>query len=245
MHMFCKAHNKDISLCTYSFSTTNARSSLLCATVYGNSEILPISDPPSPPLPIQHLRPVIEYLNKIKRNYNVLNSFIAVGRGQPYRDTQHSAYCSLSTRDKTKISRGTIHTPGRRDAKGKEIKKESWRCTLSLLIKLRYLGCQNVPQMGFGSVLKSGEQPDLCVAGEGTLLTPRTWVYFLGACFTVLLFWDERLSDAQCSGWASALMQKKICKKALWSKTSAHQRKLLRKKNLSSLILRKYSEMEN
>lgn len=44
---------------------------------------LPISDPPSP-LQIQHLCPVIEYLNKIKRNYNVLNSFIAVGGGQLY-----------------------------------------------------------------------------------------------------------------------------------------------------------------
>lgn len=31
-------------------------------------------------------------------------------------------------------------------------------------------------QISFVLVLKSGEQPDLCVAGEGTLMTPRTQV---------------------------------------------------------------------
>lgn len=123
MHMFCKAHNKDISLCTYSFSTTNARSSLLCATVYGNSEILPISDPPSsPPLPIQHLRPVIEYLNKIKRNYNVLNSFIAVGGGQPYRDTQHSR--TAAYRQETRQKSAEVQYTHRGDAMLREKKEK-------------------------------------------------------------------------------------------------------------------------
>jgi len=55
-------------------------------------------------------------------------------------------------------------------------------------------------QIGFVSVLKSGEQPDLCVAGEGTLYDSQKTSFsdheFFGARFTVLLCLDERSCDA-------------------------------------------------
>lgn len=56
--------------------------------------------------------------------------------------------------------------------------------------------------LGFVLVLKTREQPDLCVAGEGTLKThdsQNTSFHdheFLGACFIILLFLDRGSSDA-------------------------------------------------
>lgn len=110
--------------------------------------------------------------------------------------TPNILHTEVYRRDKTKISKGTIHTPGRLNALKKKSEKY-WRCTLSLSTTEIFIRCGNGFPISFKNL--SGQQPDPYVAVEGHLglqnkrFSDHT---FLSTCVTMLLFSGERSSDA-------------------------------------------------
>lgn len=84
--------------------------------------------------------------------------------------TPNILHTEVYRRDKTKISKGTIRTPGRLDALKKE-KVRNTGGTLPLLTAETLVGCGNGFPIGFQNL--SGEQPDPYVTVEGHLGLPE------------------------------------------------------------------------
>lgn len=123
------------------------------------------------------------------------------------------------------------------DSMLKKKKKKSQRCLLSLLtIKLRYLGCQNVPdrfRIGF-EVWRAAR---LVYSWWGDTFDSQNISFsdhkFLGACFTMLLFLDERSSDAHIVAkhllWCRRkFVRRTFCTRPQHTSESCLERKILK-----------------